>query len=110
MVNEEIGIIQKEMATMPNLPNFFRSKSEHGQKIFNVGGLSLEKKPLFQLLMENNFVPKFICSDTLIDEIFFEPADIAAIRPIKNLSDIEWYNFAADIYNRIMEFFEIRGI
>jgi hypothetical protein len=64
MVNEEITGIQKEMASMPNVSNFFRLKSGLGQAILNTGGLALEKKPLFSAFNENHFIPRIVCSDT----------------------------------------------
>jgi hypothetical protein len=110
LVNTEISGIQEEMKTVLNFGAFFCEKSILGQKVFNSAGLAYEKKELFEPLLETKFLPKIICSDTTMDIISYRPADIHRMIPITKLSDGEWYNFAADIYDRLIEFYEVRGI
>lgn len=109
-VDGELSVIQQQIQEMPNLAEFFYGNALVGRKICNEAGLGFEKKPLFQLLLDNHFVPKMLCSDTLLDDISHTPAEIFAMRPIKTMSDGEWFDFAADIYDRLTELFEVRGI
>ncbi|NRR93572.1 hypothetical protein HSX10_18535 [Winogradskyella undariae] len=109
IIVKEIDNNKAELSKLACLNESFQDICEIGKEVFHKRGLDGQKKSTKQLLIDNEFLPDVICSNT-----DFELEDYNLNQVIKNaptkLPSQQRYSFTDFINQMLDEFYEIRGL